>query len=93
MSGTHGTAGAGAEDWARVLAALGDPTWDFRTVKGIAKETGLEPSRVQRLIDDHPAEVRQSLSLNRRPIYTLSSRRPKLREILATIQRIITKDF
>ena len=82
-----------AGEWARVHAALGDPTWDFRTVKGIAEETGLNPERVQKLLDRHPSEVRWTWSRNRRQIYTLRSRPPKIREIIADIQRIVTKSY
>ena len=33
------------KEWTKVHAALADPKWDFRTVGGIARETGLDPER------------------------------------------------
>ena len=33
--------------WDKVLNALEDPKWDFRTVDSIAQETSLDPSDVQ----------------------------------------------
>ena len=81
------------KEWTKVHAALADPKWDFRTVGGIARETGLDPERVERLIEQHRSEVRQTLSRDQRIIYTLRSRRPKMREIVADIQRIVAKSF
>ena len=39
-----GVATQGADDWKKVLAALADEQWDFRTVEGIARGTGLVAS-------------------------------------------------
>lgn len=72
-------------EWSKVLAALADPRWDFRTIGGIARVTGLDPGRVEHLIRRHRSEVRQTLSRDRE-IYTLGSRPRKLREIVADIQ-------
>ena len=79
--------------WSRVHTALANPNWDFRTVKGIARETGLDPESVERLIEQHRSEIRQTLSGDRRIIYTLKSRPKKLREILADIQMFVSKSF
>lgn len=74
-------------------AALSNPKWDFRTIGGIARETGLDEESVERLIGQHGSEVRQTLSRERQIIYTLRSRPKKLREILAEIHRFASKSF
>ena len=73
-------------EWCRVREALDDPKWDFRTVAGIARDTGLDPRRVKRLLDRHHSEIRQTLSRDRKKIYTLRSRPRKLREVIAELQ-------
>lgn len=80
-------------EWSKVHAALANPKWDFRTVQGIAQETGLDPERVERLIERHPSEIRRTLSRDRRIIYTLKSRPRKLREILAEIHMFLSKSY
>ncbi len=81
------------DGWSKVHAALQNPNWDFRTVEGLARETELGARRVERLIDQHRSEVRQTLSRDRRIIYTLRSRPKKLRETLADIQMFVSKSF
>lgn len=74
------------DEWERVRDALDDPHWDFRTVRGISRQTGLDGDRVKQLLDTHRSEVRQTLSRRREPIYTLSSRPAKMREIISDVQ-------
>lgn len=76
------------DDWSSVYEALADPNWDFRTVKGISRHTGLDEARVTELLERHASEVRKKVTRKRELIYTLKSRPPKLREILADLQRI-----
>ena len=75
-----------ANDWTKVHAALKDPRWDFRTVEGIAKETALEPDLIIRVLEAHRSDIRQTISRDRRTIYTLKSRPKKMREVIADIQ-------
>jgi KAP family P-loop domain len=58
-----------ADDWQsdvqdpvarRVLQALLDSKWEFRTAKGIAKESGVPLADVQELLDRYPQFVRRS---------------------------------
>lgn len=81
------------DEWSRVHSALDDPKWDFRTVEGIVRDTGLEPERVKRLLDRHRSEIRQRMSRDRRIIYTLKSRPMKMREIIADLQVYASKSF
>ena len=83
---TESEVAAIAEDeWPKVQTALENPEWDFRTVAGIAKETGLSPEHVELLLHRNRSRIRQTLSRDRRVIYTLKSRLKRLREILADI--------
>lgn len=60
------------------LAALADPSYDFRTAEGVAKVSGLEPRQVETLYDENKALVRQQSpapgSIER--LYTLAARKP-----------------
>jgi len=77
----------------KLFEALADDRWDFRTVDGISRSTGLSEERVRDLLRKYRALVRRSLVLDRqgRELYTLASRRPRLQEILSTIRAIISK--
>ena len=80
-------------EWSRVHLALKDPKWDFRTVTGIAKDTGLDQVRVKRLLDQHRPEIRQAMSRDGRIIYTLKSRPMKIREVIANLQVFASKSL
>ena len=80
-------------DWSRVHTALEDPEWDFRTVTGIVKDTGLDRECVERVLDTHRPEIRQTLSRDGQIIYTLRSRPKKMREIFADIRLFASKSF
>ena len=74
------------QEWFKVRAALDDREWDFRTVDGIAGETGLAPDAVVRLLGEHRSELRQILLRDGRIGYTLKSRPRTLRQIFAELQ-------
>jgi|ERR1700733_12322194 len=78
-----------------VLQALADEKWDFRTIDGISKETGLAPDQVERILRSYPEFVRRSPVRDRigRPIYTLQSRKMKSQEKKALIRLLLTKSF
>jgi hypothetical protein len=48
------------DDALRVLRALSNPKWDFRTIGGIARETKLSHEQVEHVLADHQDLVRQS---------------------------------
>ena len=81
------------KEWSKIYSALKDPKWDFRTVEGIATDTGLDPKCVERLLDQHRSDIRQRMSRDRRIIYTLKSRPMKMREIIADLQVYASKSF
>ena len=78
-----------------VLEAVADPKWDFRTISGIAKETGLSESDVKRVLEKNPALVRQSLVPGRqgRGLFTLQERPIEPREKLGLLQVFLTKSI
>ena len=79
--------------WTAVRSALSDPQWDFRTVRGIAKDTGLSEDAVRRLLDEHRSEVRQTVSRDRQPVYTLRCRPMKMREFVADLRLYASKSL
>ena len=80
-------------DWSQVCSALTESEWDFRTVDGLARETGLDPKRVKQAIDQHRSEVRQTISKAGTIIYAHRSKPVKVREVVAQMQRFASKAF
>lgn len=80
------------DPWNRVHEALANPRFDFRTITGISRETGLEPDEVQKLLTLHEQEVRVSYSTNRKghALYTLRDRPQKLQEIISNVKTIVS---
>ncbi len=76
-----------------VLQALADPHWDFRTVEGISRDTGLAPATVEDVLQRQSHRVRQALVLgpHGRPIYTLRSKPVSLRERLSALVAVLAK--
>jgi hypothetical protein len=82
-------------NWKKIEDALGNSNWDFRTVDGLAEETGLTPEEVRFLINRHSDRVRVSNVPDKqgRVLYTLSSKPMSARELLATIRAFAAKSF
>lgn len=72
----------------KVLNALLDQKWDFRTVQGIAKETNLDPLYVASVLRENAQHIRTFPTKN---VYTSVERSQKLREQLAWLRIFITK--
>ena len=79
-----------SKDWPIVRKALDDRRWDFRTVEGIARQTGLRPECVKEELKHHQNQIRQTLARDGRPVYTLKSRPRKWREIVAELHTFAT---
>ena len=90
---TYGLEDTALMNWPAVRAALANPQWDFRTIAGIVKETGLSEYEVCRELEEHRPEIRQTLSRDRQPLFTLKSRPRKLRETLADLRLFASKSF
>ena len=77
----------------QVLDALADEKWDFRTIEGIAKETGVPTELVKQILQHYPSLVRRSpvRDTSGRALYTLRSRKMKQPERMAFIRLLLTK--
>jgi hypothetical protein len=91
-----------AKDWRAVVTepnarevfeALADPTWDFRTIDGLAQSTALPQNLIKQILSKYGPFVRQSPVLDRRgrELYTLASRGSTFRELLSTARAFISK--
>ena len=80
------------EKWKQVLDALSNPQWDFRTISGISKETGLPDQEVDAIINKHREQIRKSIARDNdgKELFTLQERPIKGRELLAAIQRLLS---
>lgn len=78
-----------------VLEALANPQWDFRTVHGIAKDTGLTEGAVRTILNAYPNLVRQSPVPDRygRPLFTLRGRPILRQERIALLRMLVTKSI
>lgn len=78
----------------RVLTAVSDPNWDFRTIQGISRETSISEPMVKRILEKYIGKyVRISLvpSSQGTALYTTISRRVTSREKLALVRTFISK--
>jgi len=77
----------------RVFEALSDPEWDFRTVAGLSKATGLPDDEVEAVLREYSDLIRKSpvRDANGRELYALRSRSMTVGELLAQARTIISK--
>lgn len=77
----------------RIFEALTDPSWDFRTIDGIASSTGLPPSTVYQALSKHPRLVRRSPIRDKqgRALYTLREKRRTVGEVLNIVRNSLAK--
>lgn len=77
----------------KVLEALSDPAWDFRTTAGIAEAVGLSESEVSKILNAYPEFVRKSAvpDHQRRELFTLSSKPQSAKERIALLWTFVTK--
>jgi hypothetical protein len=77
----------------KVFEALADPQWDFRTLPGLSKATGIAESTVKDIVERYPEFSRRSPvpDSEGRALYTLISKGSSLREWYRTTRAFITK--
>jgi hypothetical protein len=77
----------------RVLDALADNRFDFRTIAGISEQTGLSPAEVQAALNTAPDRVRLSgvPGPNGEPLYAPRERTVSAREQVALVQTAVEK--
>ena len=81
------------DQWQMVRQALMHEKWDFRTVEGIARETGLANDLIEQLLDSRPDEVRKSPVHDKkgRVLYRLRTKSAPFQEILASVRAFVAK--
>lgn len=79
--------------WPLVYEALADTRWEFRTIEGIARTTGLSDVVVRRLVHQHAGDVRTPIvpDARGRNLYTLASRRPSSTERYLRLRALLTR--
>ena len=77
----------------KVFEALADPQWDFRTIEGISKVSGLSKEQVTEILSKYPELVRRSLfpDASGRDLFTLQERPMKRQEFLGQIRNLLGK--
>jgi len=83
----------GNEKERKVLESLADPAWDFRTIDGISKSTGLSKTEIENILDKHSNRVRKSPLPDRkgRYLFSLKTKPVGSREALSWVQSFVTK--
>ena len=78
--------------WDWVHNALANPKFEFRTVAGIARETGLDADEIQKLLSQHEEKVRIAYSTDKegRLLYTPRARSQKFREVISNVKTIVS---
>ncbi len=94
-SATAGSPGSdvGDDNLKHILESLSDESWDFRTVDGICKSTGLDRDLVVQILEGHPELIRKSAVPDRkgRMLYTLRSRSHSFTELVASLRAFVSK--
>jgi hypothetical protein len=86
----------GHDSTGKVLAALANPKYDWRTIEGVSRETGLDRRSVLEILDRMPAQVLRSVTPDPqgRDLYALRSRyrarRPMLQRFLDQFRSTVT---
>ncbi len=79
----------------RVIASLSNPKWDYRTIPGIAKETGLDETTVQGIFESRKDLIRESIVPSKagERLFTLSKNVNHLRDYWAAFRMINDEKF
>ena len=83
------------DTWGKIRAALEDARWDFRTIEGISRDTGLDIACVSEHLEQHRSEVRRAISRDGkgRELYTTKPWPVGVREVVADIHAFASKSF
>ncbi len=79
----------------KVFEALADPAWDFRTIGGLVRATGLSEPDVRGIVAKYKPQglIRQSTAprKKREALFTLTSSGVSTGEVMSIIHSTITK--
>ena len=73
----------------QIIKALENPEWEWRTVKGVADETGLPPDEIVEILEGSPAEIIRSEvpDARGRALYTTRRHYTRTQSILNRFRR------
>ena len=79
----------------KVIQSLRNPEWDYRTISGIAKETGLDEKMVGDILKSRKDLIRESIvrSASGERLFTLSKNVNHLRDFWAAFRMINEEKF
>lgn len=82
-------------DEVKVFEALSDIKWDFRTVEGIARESGLSPDRVQDILSRRRDLIELSSLPDRRgrSLYALKESKKGSKAAFEKLRMIVSKSM
>jgi hypothetical protein len=77
----------------KIMEAFQDRSWDFRTVDGLARQTGLSPQKVRVVLERNAAKIRKSPAVdkNGQALFTLSSKPISWRERLSFARAVLAR--
>ncbi len=81
-------------DERKVFEALADPKWDFRTVDGIRKVSGLPNDEILLILNKYTGDLVRKSDIpdpQGRNIYTLKTDKTETQELLAKLRTFISK--
>jgi hypothetical protein len=78
----------------KVFEALADPNWDFRTIDGIRKASGLPDDEILAILNKYEGQLVRKSDIPEskgRDIYTLKTDKVETQELLAKLRTFISK--
>jgi GAF domain-containing protein len=77
----------------QVLESIRNQKYEFRTIKGICEETGIDESEVRHILEKSP-EVRKSIARDKNGNELFTDRKTmKFREVVSIIQQYLSKPY
>ncbi len=82
-------------DEVSIFEALSDERWDFSTIEGLSRTTGLTEPAVRDILSKYPSLVRRAdvSDAKGRELFTVRERPVRIREKLATLQAHLADTF
>jgi len=76
------------------MDALSEEKWDFRTVRGISRSTGVPEDRVIEVLYNHPDVVKSSVPDEKGDdLFTLREKFSKARDIFNVVRTVVSKSL
>lgn len=79
----------------KVFLALEDKSYQFRTIDGISRETGLDTKDIRNIIDKYSDLIRMSPAPDSegKALFTLANNPVNIKEKFIAIRSFVTKNF